>query len=581
VAKPELAQDARLMAHEAAHLLQQRGGATLRVETASAGELEARSRARGDLEAEAEAVVSAFLGGPVSQELRLSATGEEVLYGESVESSESVKSPFSECKEILLLSEQPSAATVGSFEDVWEALSAIYPEVFAASDSTAKLDALRAVSPISGGFEAAGQSLSLPKMMRLAIAQMFLPEEELLWLAEQLVDYGPEPLWPAELLEQRRLKFEGQAPSKLGESGHVGTLMTSSQGLAVRAYYFEGSSSERALVLGGVHGTEQAGIQVCERLIEDLKQAPQKPYYSAIVVPMLFVDHGCKEQPSKGEPQYEREYGSGDSLVEPNRNLCQEGVGHRDEEGNVALPYQGIGKNGEEILPENVALLDLISRFKPSRVISVHTTAGAGSNGFFVDKRIPAADEKGNAQPARDHDYLDRINANPELKAALAEQDRADQELAVRMGRAVYDQRTQEIDQHPKLNEEQKRQQRKHTDALVSKTVPKADRDLGKRVDLDQLSEAELDKRTHFHTDGVMAEAGVSHGRYLSRPIESGPHARPALTIITCEVAHQETIQRSASGAQKRRESEVKAYADAIRTIFLGSSSGKQGDTTQ
>jgi hypothetical protein len=96
VAKPELAQDARLMAHEAAHLLQQRGGATLRVETPSTGELEARSRARGDLEAEAEAVVSAFLGGKADEGLQLSATSQRWLYQNAAPSEK--ESPESEKK---------------------------------------------------------------------------------------------------------------------------------------------------------------------------------------------------------------------------------------------------------------------------------------------------------------------------------------------------------------------------------------------------------------------------------------------------------------------------------------------------
>jgi hypothetical protein len=52
----------------------------------------------------------------------------------------------------------------------------------------------------------------------------------------------------------------------------------------------------------------------------------------------------------------------------------------------------------------------------------------------------------------------------------------------------------------------------------------------------------------------------------MLRAIESGPGARPALTIITCEVDGH----KRAENTEPNLAREHRAYAEAIRTLFLG-----------
>ncbi|MBO9660619.1 MAG: hypothetical protein J7527_17490, partial [Chitinophagaceae bacterium] len=64
-------------------------------------------------------------------------------------------------------------------------------------------------------------------------------------------------------------------------------------GLSVNAWYFPGRSDKRALVIGGVHGSELSSIEVAQALVEKLMSAEEKPYYSVIVIPALFPDNAA------------------------------------------------------------------------------------------------------------------------------------------------------------------------------------------------------------------------------------------------------------------------------------------------
>ena len=64
-------------------------------------------------------------------------------------------------------------------------------------------------------------------------------------------------------------------------------LGKSKQGRNIEAWYFPGSSDKRALVIGGVHGTELSAIEVAATLIKTLKSGGNN-YYSVIIIPCLF-----------------------------------------------------------------------------------------------------------------------------------------------------------------------------------------------------------------------------------------------------------------------------------------------------
>jgi hypothetical protein len=169
-----------------------------------------------------------------------------------------------------------------------------------------------------------------------------------------------------------------------------------------------------------------------------------------------------------------------------------------------------------------VALLKLIERFQPSRIMSMHGNSNATETGFTIDKRVP--DAKSSVE--RDQARLERFDKDPETKAAYEEMDKADHELAVAMG-----QRTQQ-------------------EAAVG-GVEKRDRPTLTTINDKGGSE--------FSTNKGKAKDGVSLGRYASAA---------GLTIITLEVQGNDRAVEKKAG--DHRTEELLAYNEAIKALFLG-----------
>lgn len=294
-------------------------------------------------------------------------------------------------------------------------------------------------------------------------------------------------------------------------------LGTTQGGRPVIAYYFPGKSDERALIIGGVHGSEQAGIQVATMLVDSLRSGP-KPYYSVIIVPVLFPDNYAVAQAAHKTP-------SDDNIgrltrgnpVDPNRNFPAPGeslASAQKRGGGVAKDAEG-----RPIQPENVMLLELIDRFRPSRIASVHSfrpspplIRGKAAAGIFADphtvpKGASAADQSA-------------------AKAASAE----DAALALRMA--------------------QKAAQG------------------GAHVPGNWLGSS--------HPESLYGAAGhqpgTSLGGWAPQAItEHGPQDRPAMTIITVEVEHFHPSSAETTPAkQAERLHELEAHRIALQEIFLG-----------
>ncbi|MBP2326506.1 hypothetical protein JOF56_006891 [Kibdelosporangium banguiense] len=175
------------------------------------------------------------------------------------------------------------------------------------------------------------------------------------WLAERLVRYGAEPRWPYdEIVErQRRAQTNHWAP----EPGNIAASFDAGPGrVPVTAYYFPGRTDRRAMVIGGVHGTEAAGVEVANMLLERLRRpgAPM-PLLSVIVVPVLFPENLAAHQ--RKTPGH----------VDPNRQMPALG----------ASPG-AVDSEGRPVEAGNRILLDLIERFRPERIASCH---GHGATG--------------------------------------------------------------------------------------------------------------------------------------------------------------------------------------------------------
>jgi hypothetical protein len=184
---------------------------------------------------------------------------------------------------------------------------------------------------------------------------------------------------------------------------------------SVQGYYFPGTSQERALVIGGVHGSEQSGIEVVEAL-KKLLENPSLPlpYFSTILIPVLFPDNyaydkeyrtahpklqGTDLGPQKGG-RYTRLGTKPEDLREPNRNYPTPGTSMETalkEDASTGgrptsvPPPTGTTKVNQPLLPETQMLLTLIQKFRPSRIASVHShrpsTKQGDAPGIFVDPR--------------------------------------------------------------------------------------------------------------------------------------------------------------------------------------------------
>lgn len=156
-------------------------------------------------------------------------------------------------------------------------------------------------------------------------------------------------------------------------------------------HFVKGRSDERALVIAGVHGSERQGIEVAQALLATLQK--QQPHYSVVVVPSLFPQHA---DPAWGE-EGQRQRGT-----QTNRNFPRLDATVGSYSGGKALDPSGkelkaapaptaqaSGGDGpvkvSPILAENVMLMELIDRFRPSRIISIHGTKDTSASGVFAD----------------------------------------------------------------------------------------------------------------------------------------------------------------------------------------------------
>jgi hypothetical protein len=181
-----------------------------------------------------------------------------------------------------------------------------------------------------------------------------------LWRVMTLLSLPPAKLSPER--EKERLRALGQLPA-----GTVLGMTAKKQ--PVQAFLFPGASSERALVLAGVHGSEQSGVEVVELLLAELRKGV-RPHFTTLVVPKLFPDN------------YDKALREGPT--ETNRNFPVKGTSLDTARaaGGAKGPIDALGKR---ILPENILLLQVIERFRPSRIASVHATWDLKKPGVFTD----------------------------------------------------------------------------------------------------------------------------------------------------------------------------------------------------
>ena len=155
---------------------------------------------------------------------------------------------------------------------------------------------------------------------------------------------------------------------------------SSQQGRNIEAYFFPGSSNKRALVIGGMHGSELSSIEVARELLEMMTHA-NTPYYNVIIIPSLFPDNAeaAKQFPLQiGDHQNIGRY-SFPGAVDPNRQMPT--PGHAFDEDHE------LDHAGRKIENENALLLGLIGEFQPQRIVNLHAIRDKNYAGVFADPR--------------------------------------------------------------------------------------------------------------------------------------------------------------------------------------------------
>ncbi len=289
----------------------------------------------------------------------------------------------------------------------------------------------------------------------------------------------------------------------------------SAGGQPIQSYFFPGQTDNRALIIGGVHGSELSGTEVVETLLNNLTTGP-RPFYSVIVVPSLFPDNAdvARSQPAKIESEDNIGRLTKGSSVDPNREFPVPGKRYDPADPKDAEKRQ--------IEPENRMLMELINRFKPSRIASVHSTHTLGDAGIYAD---PRSDAKGKALGYdSDKDLAFEMAKNAAGKGANV----PGNDLSGKKPNAIY----------------------------PSDPAPAA---AGKKQ-----------KRTDH---GDKGSKGYSLGGWGSTAICDPAHPdtnRPAMRIITIEMQTANRVKDLPAAQQAGRLREVEAVADTLREIFLG-----------
>ena len=297
------------------------------------------------------------------------------------------------------------------------------------------------------------------------------------------------------------------------------TIGFSQKGKAVEAYYFPGTSNKKALIIGGVHGSELAAIEVAKELIDEFKKG-ELSYYSVVIIPCLFPDNAATTL------RFPSQIGGTDNIgrythalaVDPNRQMPSPGT-----QFDRRTAFDHLGRIIEK---ENQLLLQLINEFRPQRIVNLHAIRDTAHAGIYAD---PRTDSKG-----------------------LALGYETDSSLAVDMARYIH-----QSGGSTSGNELEKR-----PTALYYKDpviVPKG-----------FLQKRNINSNVLIKGKGH----GVSLGSWASTAVEDSINPgnnRNAIRLITVEFpGYKRPIDYKTITQQNYYQRQVQLYAGAVKTIFLG-----------
>lgn len=353
-------------------------------------------------------------------------------------------------------------------------------------------------------------------------------------------------LWLAQRIRQ----------GKLGDT--TGARSPAKKPQPVKVFFFQGSTDRRALVIAGVHGSEKQGIEVANRLLHDLQPPAPAPALTTIVVPSLFPDNALLTGTAARE-----------GATPTNRNFPA------PSEDLAAATARGgktaVDATGRAILPENLMLIELMERFNPERIISIHGTQAPGQAGVFYDRRSPSE-----AEDRRARELAKGINGGRELPEAV-------QQRLYRARLAAVSAGAEQTDRDLSLKAASQ------IDVSTASLKGREARSMGREKDTAATSKEIPERRKHPSIGGNVGPTGaIENATWLgSVPggVSLGGYAPPrGMSVFTVEppvdapsIAYSkgkgtDEISRAIDKLmQADRITELQSYADAVRTVLLGS----------
>jgi uncharacterized protein DUF4157/succinylglutamate desuccinylase/aspartoacylase family protein len=345
--------------------------------------------------------------------------------------------------------------------------------------------------------------------------------------------------------------------------GELGKTASSAK-RSIQAVFIRGTSARRALVIAGVHGSERQGIEVAQTLIKDLQT--KQPHFTVIVVPSLFPDNAAAGS-----------FGSREGSTPTNRNFPK-------ATQDLAAARKGGGKavdaEGRAMLPENVLLLELMERFQPERIISIHGTKRPGAAGVFYDPRKLTSEE---LEAARDWATEKALKLRPASHVQYTSEGR--EEEREQLKQAYFEERVAQLTQQ--ASDADRDLSLKAATQIDTATAGIAGRENRKsfiredeEADPSKVPAADLaGRKAHPSVAGNIGPTGaMDHASWSGgtpKGVSLGEYAPPrGMSVFTVEppinrnTGDYPTAKDTITAAQRKLE--LQSYTDAVRTVLLG-----------
>jgi hypothetical protein len=160
----------------------------------------------------------------------------------------------------------------------------------------------------------------------------------------------------------------------------------------VYAYYYNKGGRDKAMVIGGVHGSEFYGVDVALALKDCLdKMKVQKFKWKILIIPEIFPDNVKKGREHIFEINYGRrtcEICHG-QVTTPPCKLCVDPIRQMPRRNELFKPGDSLSGLNEKIEVENQYLLFITQVYNPIRIASLHCKNSSRDNeiGIYADPR--------------------------------------------------------------------------------------------------------------------------------------------------------------------------------------------------